>query len=52
MSESQSRTDDSPPASGNDLEDIKLFERLADRYADRQEGRAFALAAQSLREER
>ncbi|MBB6645033.1 hypothetical protein [Halobellus ruber] len=32
--------------------DIALFERLADRYADHEAGRAFELAAQSLREER
>jgi len=32
-------------------DDLELFERLADRYSDRPEGRAFELAAEALREE-
>lgn len=33
-------------------DDVELFERLAERYSDRPEGRAFELAVESLREER
>jgi hypothetical protein len=40
------RTTDEPTE-----EDCELFERLAERYSDRPEGRAFELAAEALKEE-
>ena len=51
MSEAHPRPEDEQ-AIDNRKEDIELFERLAERYDDHEAGRAFELAAQSLREER
>lgn len=51
MSEAHQRSADEQ-TSEDRQEDIDLFERLAERYDDHKAGRAFELAAQSLREER
>lgn len=50
--QSQPQPDGATLSTDDDAADIALFDRLADRYADREEGRAFALAAQSLREDK
>ena len=50
MSEAQSRNRNERTR-GDREEDIELFERLAERYEDHEAGRAFELAAQSLKEE-
>ncbi|WP_156105611.1 hypothetical protein [Halobellus rufus] len=51
MSETQARSGDEPTPDAEREGDIELFEQLADRYDDREEGRVFELAAQLLREE-
>lgn len=51
MSEAHQRSADEQNSEDRQA-DIDLFERLAKRYQDHEAGRAFELAAQSLREER